>query len=561
MKNKTLAIYWHKALVIFSLTTLSSVSAAEQLVPDAGILQQQVEPMLPELPSSSDTGIKKQTTSGISDSTPFYVESIVFRGNTKVDTETLKTIVHDLEGREITLTELQAKVYEISDYYHNQGYPFARAFIPQQEIDKNEVIIEIVEAKYGALLLNNSSRICDDLINSTFSALKPGSDIEQSTLDRSILLLNDLPGTSINTTIQPGKSVSTSDFVIDATKTENFIGRAALDSYGNKFINRARASANLNFLNLAKHGDVLGVNLLTTGSRMRYGQLMYDIIVNGYGTHLGASYSGMRYELGDSAKALGANGRAKEGSLWAKHPFIRSKAYNLYGQLQYSHNDLEDRVDINSSRNDRTVQDVTLSLSGDSRDRWLLGGVTSWRVAFTQGDVDFDNVTAANVNRSTVDTEGSFSKWSFNINRLQRLTNKTNLWASLTAQKANDNLDSAQKMVFGGPFSVRAYDNGAVSGDNGYLLSVELRHQLSQRHGSWQLVGFADIGRVEVNEDKWAGLTGKNKDTLSGVGVGLNWQHKNYTASAQIATSVGSSSELTEGADKSVAWVNFSINF
>lgn len=561
MNNKILAAQWRKTMLFTSLALFSSVSLAEQQIPDAGILQQQIEPLLPELPSRTDTGIKKQTISGISDSTPFYVDNIVFKGNTKVDTETLKTIVHDLEGREITLSELQEKVYEISDYYHAQGYPFARAIIPEQEIDKNEVIIEIIEAKYGALLLQNGSRISDELINSTLSALKQGDDIEQSTLDRTLLLLNDLPGTRINTSIQPGKSVATSDFVINATSANRFIGRATLDNFGNKFINRARASANMNFLNLAKHGDVLGVNLLTTGSRMRYGQVTYDIIINGYGTHLGASYSGMRYELGDSAKALGATGRAKEASVWAKHPFIRSKAYNLYGQVQYSNNELEDHVDINSGRNDRTIQDVTLALSGDSHDHWLSGGVTSWRLAYTQGDVDFDDVTAAAANRSTIDTEGNFSKWSLNINRLQRLTNKTNLWASFTAQKASDNLDSAQKMVFGGPFSVRAYDNGAVSGDNGYLLSVELRRQLSQRHGNWQLVGFADVGRVEVNENKWAGLTGKNKDTLSGVGVGLNWQHKNYSARAQIATSVGSSSELTESADKSIAWVDFSINF
>jgi len=253
---------------------------------------------------------------------------------------------------------------------------------------------------------------------------------------------------------------------------------------------------------------------------------------------------------------------AKEGSVWLRHPITRSKTHNLFGQIQYTHNDLEDRVKANNSQNDREIKDVTFALNGDIQDRFLNSGVTSWRVAYTRGDVDFNDAQAELNDSLSARTGGNFSKWSLNVNRLQRLTNKTNLWASFTAQKANDNLDSAQKMVFGGPFSVRAYDTGAVSGDNGYLLSLELRHQLSQSHGNWQVVGFADVGRVEVNEDKWAGLTGKNKDTLSGVGVGLNWHnYKNISAKAQLATSIGSSSELTESADKSIAWVEVSYNF
>lgn len=560
MNNKTNAFNWHKAIAILSLAAFSNISAAEQQVPDAGILQQQIEPFLPELPSKSETGIKKQTTSGISDNTPFYIAEIVFKGNTKVDTETLKTLTADLQGREITLTDLQNKAYEITDYYHEQGYPFARAMIPEQEIGSS-VIIEIIEAKYGAFMLKNSSRISDDLLNSIVDKLAIGSDIEQKSLDRSLLLLNDLPGTQISTSIQPGKSVGTSDFAINATETKNFFGRVALDSYGNQFINRARLSANLNFVNLAKRGDILGVNVLTTGKRMQYGQASYDLIVNGYGTHAGASYSAMHYELGDDVKALGVNGRAKEGSVWLRHPFIRAKSHNLFGQIQYTHNDLEDRVKANSMQNDRTVQDVTLALSGDRQDRFLTGGVTSWRFAWTQGDVDFNDAVAEARDRASTDTQGNFSKLSLNINRLQRLNSKTNLWASFTAQKANDNLDSSQKMVFGGPFSVRAYDTGAVSGDSGYLATVEVRHLLSQQNGTWQAVAFADVGHVKVNEDKWAGLTGKNTASLSGVGFGLNWQKDNLSAKASIATSIGSSSSLTEKSDKSIAWVEFGIGF
>jgi len=537
------------------------LSAAPQ-IPDAGTLRQQTVPTLPAAPSSIETGVKPPTESGINDSTAFTVKQINFTGNTLINTETLHDLVKPLEGTEQTLTSLQQKVYEISDYYHNQGYPFARAIIPQQEITEGVVLIEIIEAKYGEIKLNNTSRVSDALLQSTLSNLNVGNPIAQKPLDRSLLLLSDIPGININANIQPGQAVATSDLLIDANPESNFIGRFNVDDYGNKYINRPRVGANLSFLNPAQHGDVLSLNLLTTGERMQYGQVSYDLLLNGQGTHLGAAYSALKYELGEELARLGVHGNSNEASLWLKHPLIRSKSYNLYGQVQYDHNTLEDRVDASQLKNDRTVQQATFTLSGDSRDSFITQGITSWRLAYSQGDVDFDNSNAQISDAATANTEGSYSKWNLNINRLQTLTNTMDLWVSVTAQLANDNLDSSQKMVFGGPFSVRAYDTGAVSGDNGVLATVEVRHILSQQYGVWQAVAFADVGHVKINDQRWASVTGKNQDTLSGVGIGMNWFGNNqWTAKATVATSVGSSSDFTRDADKTILWMEVSKGF
>lgn len=559
-------LYYNKKsplLLISALLTLycgHSVAASE--IPDAGILQQQTVPTLPAQPSSGDTGISPIKEAGITDSTPFTVNHITFKGNTKFSSEILHEIVKDIEGTEQTLTKLQTRVYIISDYYHDNGYPFARAIIPQQEVTNGNVVIELIEAKYGEIKLNNQSQVDDDVINGLLSPLGQGLHIEQKQLDRSLLLLSELPGTNINANVEAGQAVATTDLQISAEEVDNFIGRVTADSYGNQFINRGRLGASLNFLNPAKHGDVLSVNLLTTGKRMQYGQVSYDLLVNGKGTHIGASVSAMRYKLGGGVEQLGINGRSKTAAVWVKHPFVRGKQYNLYGQLQFNYNDLEDRVDANLSQNDRTVNDFTLTLNGDMRDRLMAGGVTSWRASVTRGDKDFDNAIAAANDALTANTEGSFSKFNFNINRLQQMTAKTSVWLSLTGQLANDNLDSSQKMVFGGPFSVRAYDTGAVSGDEGYLATAEVRHLLSQQHGYWQAVLFADVGHVKVNETVWAGATGANQDTLAGFGLGLHWSgYKSLSAKAQIARSVSDSGSLTQGSDKSIAWVEFNIGF
>lgn len=174
----------------------------------------------------------------------------------------------------------------------------------------------------------------------------------------------------------------------------------------------------------------------------------------------------------------------------------------------------------------------------------------------------FDDPIAEIADSVTANTDGSFSKWNINLNRLQVINAKTSLWLSISGQIAEDNLDSSQKMVFGGPFSVRAYDTGAISGDNGVLGTIELRRNLGNFHGLIQGIAFADIGKVRVNEKPWAAATGDNRTSLSGVGMGVNWFGSNqWAAKASAATSTGSRADLTKDADNTIAWVEVSKGF
>jgi len=523
---------------------------------------QQTEPTLPAAPATNETGLEQSISKDTEDSKPFEITRIQLFGNSQFDTAVLHDLVKDAEGTSVTLGQLQALADRITDYYRGQGYPLSRAVIPQQEIDKGLVQIQVIEARLGEVSIDNTSRVRDRLIESTSKQLTTGDAIAQTELERTLLLLNDLPGTNASANLSAGKDAGTTDLNITASPAPALTGQVTLDDFGNRFINRQRVGAGLNFFNPLGLGDVLSLNVITTGKRMQYGSLGYSLTLNGAGTRLGGSYSALHYVLGDSIAPLRANGQAQTGDLWIKHPFIRSANKNLYGTLQYNYADLEDRIDAASIKNDRHVKNWSAMLNGDFRDGLLGGGINSMSIQYTDGRVKFDDPIAKIADSVTANTTGSFSKWNINLNRLQAINAKTSLWLSLSAQVAEDNLDSSEKMVFGGPFSVRAYDTGAVSGDNGSLVTIELRRSLGQFHGLVQGVVFADAGHVEINDKQWAAATGKNKASLSGVGLGVNWFGNNqWTAKLFAATSTGSKSSLTDEADNTIGWFSVSKGF
>ena len=537
-------------------------AVAEVETPNAGTLQQQINPQLPAVPSNEGIALPESQEAGVQDNTPFMVNKLSIEGNQSIASETLYELVKDYQGRTQTISDLQQACKRITDYYRAQGYPFARAILPQQEINEGEVRIQVIEAKYGSIHLQNNSRVSTALVQGIVAPLQNGESISQKKLDRTLLLLSDLPGITSAANIKPGRAVAESDFDISLNDTAMVTGRLGLDNFGNKFINRPRIMGAMSINNPLHHGDVLSFTYLTTGERMQYAQLSYDWLLNGRGTRIGASHATLYYKLGEKLKPLDVNGTSDNTEVWLRQPLLRSRANNLYLNLRYQHNILKDHTDRTNIKTDRTLNNWILGVNGDIRDSLLGGGVNSYQLSYTIGDVDFDNANARAANAVTADTEGHYDKWNYNINRLQNVTDRLQLWGSITGQVAADNLDSSQKMVFGGPYSVRAYDNGTISGDNGTLITLEARYLIGQWYGSWQGLAFYDAGSVEVNQNRWPANTGKNKAHLAGAGLGINWfGPRQIQARAFLATTTSDNSSLTKDGDNNIGWVELAKYF
>ena len=540
-----------------------SVLYAAGVQTDAGSLQQQIKPSnLPAIPSHNPNDLPTFRSDEIKSSTSFFVKSIHIEGNQEVDELVLHQFVKDLIGKKVSLADLKAGCQRITDYYYRQGYPLSRAVLPSQEVEDGRVTIQIVEAKYGALDINNKSKIRNSLIDATMSSFEQGEVIKQDVLEKTLLLLSDIPGGRPNVTFKAGQKVSESDMLLEVTPTEMLSGKAILDNWGNTYIDRTRLLANLNLINPNGYGDVLSVNYLTTGSPLQYFRLSYDSLINGLGSRIGIAYTDLDYRLGSKIKALGANGSATSYDLYFKQPLLRGRHNSLFLNLEYQHNVIKDRIDISNTKTDRDVNGALFSINGDLRDDFLKGGVNTYNVAYTVGNVNFNNANAKLFDASTRDTAGRYSKWMFNFNRLQNINDRTQLWFSFIQQIAQDNLDSSQKMTFGGPNSVRAYDNGTVSGDNGKLMKLELRRFLGDFYGAWQGVAFLDTARVEVNHDRWPADTGKNKASLCGIGLGLQWAGPQQTAARTfLATSIGGDNVLTENGNSTIGWFEIAKYF
>ena len=495
-------------------------------LPDAGVLMQQVTPAPTWFAINEGAGLHIRQTDGskLPASAPFLVRRIEISGHTRLPIKTLHALIADSEGKKLSLPALGQLAQRITDYYRKKGYPLSRAIIPIQTVSAGVVRMVIIEGRYGKVTLNNSSRVNAPVLRSLLAPLKTGEVITQQDLDRSLLLISDINGVEVNATLKPGALVGSADMEVNTLPLPALAGNLVMDNFGNRYTGQNRLNLALSYSNPLHLGDSLNMNVLSAGSGMVYGRLAYEILVNRHGSRAGIAYSNLNYKLGDSLASLQAHGNAQNQSLWVRHPFLRSRNSNINGQLQYDSLILQDQIDSSALQASRQMKSITASLNGDVRDAVLAGGISTWSVGVTTGQVRFGDVDSQLNDAGSAKTAGSFSKWNGSLTRLQNLSANNSLFLSLSGQAARTNLDSSQKTVVGGPYNVRAYGMGAAAGDSAALLSAELRHQLGwHAWGQLTATAFFDSAYVVTNANPW--VAGNNHVRLSGAGLGLNWAH------------------------------------
>lgn len=552
-----------KPILSALLAVFSSVAvcAAAPTV-DSGSLLQQVRPTIESPPHNAPVTerIVEKEIPKPADGKSFLVTTIKITGDTTIDHATLHTLVADGEGKSLTLPMLNELAGRITNYYHNKGYPLARAVIPAQTIEKGTIIFKILMARYGEINLTNSSQVSDSVLNKILSPLKNKQKITQEALNWALMLLSDIQGIAVTATLKPGKTAETADLMVDVVAGSRVVGNVVADNYGTNFTGRYRAGGTFSFLNPLHNGDILSVSVLSSGSDLTYGRLSYDSLLNSYGTRVGGSVSFLYYTIGGTLTAAKADGTAQVANLWATQPFVRTRDINVYGQIQYERMQLSDHTGT-IDKNNRHLDNLGLTLSGDVRDGFLSGSFNTWNLGMTAGMVGFDDDTAEAFDSIGAKTKGGFFKANANLVLLQSVSQNTSLYLSVAGQLALSNLDSSQKMSLGGPNSVRAYSSSAASGDSGYTGTAEVRYNLGNfLYGQWQAVGFVDSGTLTINKKPWTNTT-DNSVTLSGTGTGLSWNGPSlWNAKVTVATPIGGTPTSVERSTVQT-WIEIGVRF
>ena len=475
------------------------------------------------------------------------LNAVSFSGNTVLTQQQLQAFVQPALGKPHDLAGLYNLADQVSAYYRDLGYAFAKVFVPQNGFRDGVLTLQVVEGNYGERKAKADSPRRSAQAQRFLAPLKKGSPIYAPELERRTLILDDQPGYDVLPVIKPGQAVGTGDLEVTLTRTPAVSGTLSLSNHGNRYTGYYQARANVVVNSPLMFGDQLSYSLLGSDERLRSASFNYSLPVGGSGLRANVGYSSTYYRLGREFANLQASGHAQTTSAGLSYPLIRSRQANLSASLQAQHKRFFDEQQSVNAQQSRQSKSTVLGLNFDRSDR---NGVTYGQVEWAMGDFSGPLPDLAKTN-------GRFSRINADVVRLQRVFDHLSVYARMNAQRAGENLDSSESFSLGGPYSVRAYATGEGTGDEGLLTQLELRYQASSK-----LAPFVFYDRGQVRLEHKPTNAGKNTRTLAGAGVGVRYNHGPLSLETLLAHQLVGGDPQTDPRDGAfIAWLILSYAF
>ncbi|MFL9900659.1 ShlB/FhaC/HecB family hemolysin secretion/activation protein [Paraburkholderia fungorum] len=519
----------NKLRLIAAAVTCSSAFAWGQQLPNSGSLLQEIAPRdtRPPPPGGANAlpPVPQGTTPPVTAPGPtFVLKGITLKGNDTIPTDVLLAPVRDKIGTQTGFADLAAIAARITQVYRERGYVLAQVLVPAQDVSSGNVELSVLEGRVGHVRLDVAAGtpIRENLLRARVAQIPVGTPLQQHDLERTMLLLSDLPGIVVTSSIESGEEPGTVDLTINVAPTKRWTFAVDVDNYGATSSGTWRLGTLARLNSPFMIGDNLDIRLLAA-ERLDtvYGRVGYEAPINAQGTRVGVAVSRLNYALGKEFASLDAQGEATVVDFTVTHPLLRTRSQNLLARVNFEYRDLIDNIGVVDSHNPRSMVEGSVGLSYESRDSFLGGGFNSADVEMLIGSLHFRSAAAQELDASNFgrNTQGNEMRATFFANRLNAVTERVSVFAGVSGQWAATTLDNSSRFLLGGPHAVRAYSPSEALVDEGFVATVEARYAISSKA---TVFGFFDFGTGWYNANSRPNQ-GPNMITRSGVGVGGFW--------------------------------------
>jgi len=465
----------------------------------------------------------------------FLLRDIQVTGATVFPPEVFAPLIEPLRGHEVTLADINAVADAIEAKYRAAGYAITRAFVPPQRVNNGIFTINVVEGFVAGVQVEGADQAEQEQTKAYLAPVLAAKPLDLATLERAMLLTNDLPGMAATGLLRPSPTTpGASDLAVSLAQTP-VTGDIGFDNRGSQFAGPWIARSDIAVNNVLGTGEqFLGsaVVALNQPSERFEGTIRYRLPVGSDGWTIGGLASGSYGNPeGTLAPFAIITGSYAVGPRFG-YPIIRTREQSLLFDAGFTVQSAD--VDVPGqtlSHDNWRVADASLIYLQNG---WLDGN-SSVTLTAAQGLPIFGATPNGSPQLSRPGAHTDFTKLVMTVRRSQTLVGPLNLAATLVGQYAFSPLVAGEQIAFGGETIGRGYDPAVLLGDRGYGGSFELRYDQHFEDQAVTMVQpylFYDAGKVaNVNGQ---GLSAGDALSSAGVGVRLTIIH-GVTSSLEYA--------------------------
>lgn len=484
-----------------------------------------------------------------------YIKQINTTKQSLIDEFVIDNLKAKYEDRCLSIKQINDFVIALQEIYQNRGFVTTKTglSVPQTRLKQGVLDVSIRVGFVDSINFNSQfddisfakQLIFDDLI---------GQSLNVNDINKRIDHINRLNSHQAKLNIKPSSKQYHSEIVIDDNKQDYQPFSITLDNSGSKATGVDKIKLNANWgdflmplskwsLNYAfpanAEKDKKDANTYTLDVSFPYRDYLfnYNATKSDYDTNQVLTTSDIFYSFGET----------KTQNFYLTKHLNKTNIQDNKIKLGLS---LSDEQSYSKLRGITTKNEVgsrklsVLSLGYEHSFQLSDKSTLYLNPSINKGINDFD---ALDDDESGLDAKAQFSLFKFYGYYLKPLIFKDkqfSLMSTLNMQISEDQLFSAQSFSIGGEHSVRGFKDESRSAKSGFYsqnnLSTNLNQWLAPQQKDSKFIGsvFFDYGRIYPNTS--------NHEVLSGMGVSLNYQHKNLDIKLTVAKNLEKPDSINE---------------
>lgn len=456
---------------------------------------------------------------------PKAVDEVSFQID-RVEFEGLHLLTHaqalqpftTLLGQKTHLSALREAAQALEDIYRSKGYFLVRVFIPPQQLTAGTFKVRVVEGYVDQIYVEGPNEEINELVKRYTKHLGHIQPLDLSSLERVLLLINDIPGIACVAVLRPGATLGASEMFLNVELQSN-----AHNISANNSASRVSGPGSLTYSGVFQQpfGSVgqIGVTLTAAGvtptglSALRSSTLRYTQALGEQGL-LGSMNLTLSKSLpSDYLQSLELVSQSVALSPKLRYPLQRGRSSSVFVESGLTLSKSETTIASELLTMDQTaVADASLS--------WVLNGwgmgTQTLTAGMAQGLSAFGAMGQGDSRASVSGFEPHFLKYTWNFNRIQTLPAAMSLRVMAMGQSTQDKLLSGEQISFGASTIGRAFTPALIAGDKGLGALLELRRDLMNEPGS-HFSGTQIYASADWAEAKTLPISSGTSETASAI--------------------------------------------
>jgi hemolysin activation/secretion protein len=433
-------------------------------------------------------------------------------------------------GQPVTMKSLAELTRSIVAFFREHDRPVVNVFVPEQSITSGFVQVVVVVSRVEKVDATGARYFSNPMLRAEVR-LRPGDQISSSQLNSDLSWINRNPFLQSDILMAPGNPPGTTDLLLRTQDRFPLRIYTGFEDSGNQYTGNDRILTGFNYGNLFGIGQQLSYQF-TTGTDVNKftahsGTYIIPLPWRHQLTFFG-SYSESSATLGPDLSTGGVNWQVS-GRYEIPLPGTEKFTESVTGGFDFkrSNNDLIFGV-ATVSNVFTDVDQFVLSYQAAYRDDY--GSTSASATGFWSPGGLSNNDDDADYMATRAGARSNYAYGQFTLNRVTRLPFDFTWTVRGEVQESDANLLPSEQLGLGGYQTVRGYDERAVNGDNGFLVSTEVATppvSIAQVLGiknvkdQLQFLGFVDYGGSSLQQVTPADLNAHNN--LLSVGPGFRY--------------------------------------